>query len=38
MGRPGYAEAEKIAIAETHLIPAQNRGAGLMATAVRFAA
>ena len=32
----GYAEAEKIAIAETHLIPAQNRAAGLMATPVRF--
>ena len=33
---PGYTEAEKIAIAETHLIPAQNPGAGLMATPVRF--
>ena len=33
---PGYTEAEKIAIAETHLIPAQNRAAGLMATPVRF--
>ena len=33
---PGYTEAEKLAIAETHLIPAQNRAAGLMATPVRF--
>ncbi len=33
---PGYTEAEKVAIAETHLIPAQNRAAGLTATSVRF--
>ena len=33
---PGYTEAEKIAIAETHLIPAQNRAAGLTAAPVRF--
>ena len=36
IGLPGYTEAEKIAIAETHLIPAQNRAAGLTATPVRF--
>ena len=34
---PGYTEAEKVAIAETHLIEAQNRAAGLTATPVRFA-
>ena len=33
---PGYTEAEKIAIAETHLIGAQNRAAGLTETPVRF--
>ena len=33
---PGYTEAEKVAIAETHLIPVQNRAAGLMAAPVRF--
>ena len=33
---PGYTEAEKIAIAETHLIGAQNRAAGLSETPVRF--
>ena len=33
---PGYTEAEKVAIAETHLIPAQNRAAGLTAAPVRF--
>ena len=32
---PGYTEAGKIAIAETHLIPAQNRAAGLTAAPVR---
>ena len=32
----GYTEAEKLAIAETHLIEAQNRAAGLAATPVRF--
>ena len=36
IGLPGYTEAEKVAIAETHLIPAQNRAAGLMAAPVRF--
>lgn len=33
---PGYTEAEKIAVAETHLIPSQNRAAGLAAAPVRF--
>ena len=33
---PGYTEVEKIAIAETHLIGAQNRAAGLTETPVRF--
>ena len=33
---PGYREDEKVAIAETHLVAAQNRGAGLAATPVRF--
>ena len=33
---PGYTEAEKIAIAETHLVPAQNWAAGLSAAPVRF--
>ena len=33
---PGYTEAEKIAIAQTHLVPAQNRAAGLSAAPVRF--
>ena len=33
---PGYTETEKVAIAETHLIPAQNRAAGLTAAPVRF--
>ena len=32
----GYTEAEKITIAETHLIPAQNRAAGLAAAPLRF--
>ena len=33
---PGYTETEKVVIAETHLIPAQNRAAGLTAAPVRF--
>ena len=33
---PGYSESEKVAIAETHLVGAQNRAAGLTATPVRF--
>ena len=33
---PGYSEAEKVAIAETHLVGAQNRAAGLTAAPVRF--
>ena len=33
---PGYREAEKIVIAQTHLIGAQNRAAGLTAAPVRF--
>ena len=33
---PGYSEAEKLAIAESHLIAAQNQAAGLAATPVRF--
>ena len=33
---PGYSEAEKVAIGETHLVAAQNRAAGLTATPVRF--
>ena len=33
---PGYTEAEKVAIAESHLIDTQNRAAGLTATPVRF--
>ena len=33
---PGYSEDEKVAIAETHLVGAQNRAAGLTATPVRF--
>ncbi len=33
---PGYSEAEKVAIGETHLVTAQNRAAGLTATPVRF--
>ena len=33
---PGYTEAEKIAIAETHLVGAQNRAAGLTAKPVRL--
>ena len=33
---PGYSEDEKVAIAQTHLIEAQNRAAGLTATPVRF--
>ena len=32
----GYRKDEKVAIAETHLVAAQNRGAGLAATPVRF--
>ena len=31
----GYAEAEKVAIARTHLVPAENRAAGLAPTPVR---
>ena len=33
---PGYSEAEKVAIAEAHLVGAQNRAAGLTAAPVRF--
>ena len=33
---PGYTETEKVAIAQTHLVPAQNRAAGLAAAPVRF--
>ena len=33
---PGYSEAEKVAIAEKHLVGAQNRAAGLTAAPVRF--
>ncbi len=33
---PGYTEAEKVAIAESHLIEAQNQAAGLTDTPVRF--
>ena len=33
---PGYAEAEKVAIARTHLIDAQKRAAGLEATPLQF--
>lgn len=33
---PGYSEAEKVAIGETHLVAAQNRDAGLTARPVRF--
>ena len=33
---PGYAEAEKLAIARTHLIDAQKRAAGLEAVPLRF--
>ncbi len=33
---PGYSEDEKLAIAETHLVGAQNRAAGLTATPIRF--
>ena len=33
---PGYGEAEKVAIAEAHLVGAQNRAAGLTAAPVRF--
>ena len=32
----GYTEADKVAIARTHLVPAQNRAAGLAAAPVRF--
>ena len=35
---PGYTETEKVAIAQTHLIGAQNRAAGLTAAPVRFTA
>ena len=35
---PGYTETEKVAIAQTHLIDAQNRAAGLTAAPVRFTA
>ena len=35
---PGYTETEKLAIAQTHLIDAQNRAAGLTAAPVRFTA
>ena len=33
---PGYTEAEKVAIARTHLVPAENRAAGLAPTPVRI--
>ena len=33
---PGYTEAEKVAIAGTHLVPAENRAAGLAPTPVRI--
>ena len=33
---PGYSEAEKLAIAQTHLVGAQNRAAGLADAPVRF--
>ena len=36
VGLAGYSEAEKVAIAETHLIGAQNRAAGLTETPVRL--
>lgn len=32
----GYTEAEKVAIAKTHLVPAENRAAALMPTPVRI--
>ena len=35
---PGYTETEKVAIAQTHLVDAQNRAAGLTAAPVRFTA
>ena len=35
---PGYTETEKVAIAQTHLVEAQNRAAGLTASPVRFTA
>ena len=35
---PGYTETEKVAIAQTHLIGAQNRAAGLTAAPLRFTA
>ena len=33
---PGYTEAEKVAITRTHLVPAENRAAGLAPTPVRL--
>ena len=33
---PGYTEAEKVAIARTHLVPAENRAAGLAPAPVRI--
>ncbi len=33
---PGYTEAEKLAIARSHLVPAENRAAGLMPTPVEI--
>ena len=33
---PGYTEAEKVAIARTHLVPAENLAAGLVPTSVRI--
>ena len=36
VGLPGYTEDEKVAIAESHLIGAENRAAGLSATPLRF--
>ena len=33
---PGYTESEKVAIATSHLVPAENESAGLTATPLRF--
>ena len=33
---PGYTESEKVAIATSHLVPAENRAAGLASTPVPF--
>ena len=35
---PGYTEAEKLAIARSHLVPAENRAAGLVPAPVEFTA